>query len=272
MGDAVCFAWIGEGCLRVDQDIEFFCTGWRAELLKMFYMKTTEDAYNAKIPQIGYETAVKLGSELNYVDWIRNQLAIEPVAHRPRHNMTPMDREMGRQSSAEVLIWPDCVTRPRTWPKPYFIELGLILRRNGIECRFVTEKRDYDYTVFHEIYGASWSFLAGAVQSAKLCISNDSGPAHFCGTLGTPTIAVMGMTREILYEHLPEVHCYRKKSLPCAGCHGLQPYRRSCDTGCIELYRTLPEEVAALAIEKLRNDKHKPSELRDKRCVVLEVA
>jgi hypothetical protein len=271
LGDACCFAWIGEGMSRAGHDVEFFCTGWRSDLLKMFYMKTTADPYGAVVPQIGYETARKIGSHLNYLEWIMDQLGITVAPHRPRHDLTPMDRDNGRKASAEVLIWPECVTRPRTWPKAYFIELGLLLRREGIECRMVTEKRDYDLTVFHEIYGASWSFLAGACQAAKLVIGNDSGPAHFSGTLGTPTLAIMGMTTEKIYGYLPEVVPIRKKSLPCAGCHGLQPYRRSCDTGCLELYRTYPEEVAAIAIEKLRGEKRSPIELRDNRGVVLEL-
>src|SRR5215469_1641175 len=121
--------------LQAGQDVEFFATGWRASLLKMFYMRVTEDPYDAKVPMIGYETARKIGSPLNYLEWIADQLGITTEPKRPRHDMVPADRDNGRKSSAEVLIWPECVTRPRTWPKSYFIELGLLLRREGIECR-----------------------------------------------------------------------------------------------------------------------------------------
>ena len=271
LGDIVCFAWIGEGILQAGGDVEFYCDGWRADLLKMFYMKTTEDPYNAIVPRTGYETAIRTASSLNYLEWMAKDCGVEAAPVRPRHDMVPFDREAGRRASAEVLIFPHCITRPRTWPMSYFLELGIILRKNGIECRMVTKQKDYDVDLFHEIYGVSWSFLVGAIQAAKLVIGNDSGPAHLAGTVGTPTLAIMGMTTEKIYGYLPEVVPFRKKVLPCAGCHGLQPYRRSCDTGCQELYRTFPEEVAAVAIEKLRADKITPIELRDKR-KVMEVA
>ena len=102
---------------------------------------------------------------------------------------------------------------------------------------------------FHCLVGKSWNYIAAAMQSARLVIGNDSGPAHLSGTIGTPAIAIMGPTTERIYSYLPEVICYRKKSLECAGCHCLLPlgYRASCEVGCIELYRTLPDEVAGAA-------------------------
>lgn len=252
LGDVVCFAWIGEGMLRAGHHVEFFATGWRAKLMKLFYMETTDDPFGAIVPCVGYEQAIARKSPHNYLEWLHECVGSPDPPHRPRWNPNPFDRELGRQSSAEVLLFPHAVPRPRTWPKPYFIELGLILKKQGIECRVVTEKRDYDFTCFHEIYDASWDYIVGAMQAAKLVIGNDSGPAHLAGTLGTPTIAVQGMTTERIYDYLPEVMSYRKKSLPCAGCHGLYPYRRSCDTGCHELMRTYPEEIAELALSRLR--------------------
>lgn len=263
LGDVVCFAWIGEGMVAAGHDVEFFCTGWRAALFKMFYMKTTEDPFGAIVPSIGFEQCVARKSPHNYLEWLHECVGSPVPPKRPRWDLEPFQRELGRQASADVLIFPHAVPRPRTWPKAYFIELGLILKKHGFEVRIVTEKRDYDFTCFHEIFDAPWDFIAGAIQSAKLCISNDSGPAHFAGTLRTPTIAVMGMTTEKIYAYLPEVTCYRKKVLPCAGCHGLYPFRRSCDTGCMELYRTLPEEVAELAISKLRESNLTAADLRE---------
>jgi hypothetical protein len=254
LGDVVCFAWIGEGMMQAGHDVEFFCTGWRQSLFKMFYMKTTDDPFNAIVPTVGYEQAMARKSPHNYLEWLHEQVGSPAPPMRPRHNLEPMQRELGRQASADVLLFPHAVPRPRTWPKSYFIELGLILKRQGFEVRVVTEKRDYDFTCFHEIFDAPWDFLAGAIQSAKLVISNDSGPAHFAGTMGTKTIAVMGMTTEKIYGYLPEVITFRNKKLPCAGCHGLYPYRRSCDSGCMELYRTYPEEVAEVALKQLRAD------------------
>lgn len=254
VGDVVCFAWIGQGMVDAGIDVEFFATGWRQKLFKMFNMKTTEDPYNAVVPKVGYEQAIARKSPHNYLQWLHECVGSPVPPQRPRWNIDPFNRELGRQASAEILIFPHAVPRPRTWPKSYFIEMGMILKKHGFEIRCVTEKRDYDLTCFHEIFDVPWDFIAGAIQNARLVIGNDSGPAHLAGTLRTPTIAVMGMTTERIYGYLPEVIPYRKKQLPCAGCHGLYPYRRSCDTGCHELYRTYPEEVAELAISILRPD------------------
>jgi ADP-heptose:LPS heptosyltransferase len=171
---------------------------------------------------------------------------------RPRIDMVnPMEREMGRRDSADVLIFPFSYSPVRTWPKAYFVELGLILKHAGFSVKFVTEQRDYAFFMpFHCIVGAGWNWIAAAIQSARLVIGNDSGPAHLAGTIGTPTIAIQGATTERIYSHIPEVVSYRKKALGCAGCHCLpqNQFRASCDSGCLELYRTFPEEVAQHAI------------------------
>jgi len=173
---------------------------------------------------------------------------------RPRLDLRPMDREMGRRDSADVLIFPSSYSPVRTWPRPYFVELGLLLRKAGYTVKVVTEQRDYAFFMpFHCIVGQSWNYVAAAMQAAKLVIGNDSGPAHVAGTIGTPTIAIQGATTERIYAHIPEVISYRKKSMPCAGCHCLQPdFRASCEVGCLELYRTLPEEVAEFVFSVLK--------------------
>jgi hypothetical protein len=139
------------------------------------------------------------------------------------------------------------------------VELGFILRDAGYSIKFVTEQRDYAFFMpFHCIVGQSWQWIAAAIQVAKLVIGNDSGPAHLAGTIGTPTIAVMGATTERIYAHVPEVMCYRKKSLPCNGCHCIRPpFRQTCEVGCLELYRTFPEEVAQFALAFLESKKEK---------------
>ena len=115
------------------------------------------------------------------------------------------------------------------------------------------EQRDYAFFMpFHCIIGKSWNYIAAAIQASRLVIGNDSGPAHLAGTIGTPTVAVQGATTERIYAHIPEVISYRKKALGCAGCHCLPPdFRASCDSGCLELYRTFPEEVAQFAMSIL---------------------
>src|ERR1041384_356678 len=103
LGDIVCFAWIGEGLLRAGEDVEFFATGWRSDLLKMFYMKTTDDPFNSVVPSVGYEQAIARKSSHNYLEWLNEQVGSKATPHRPRWNPKPFQREIGRQNSAEVL-------------------------------------------------------------------------------------------------------------------------------------------------------------------------
>ena len=256
VGDIVCFAWLGEGMLQAGEEVEFFATDWRAEMLTMFQMPVTGDRTGAVLTQEGYETAVKTGSPLSYLDWIAHHLGVSAPPKRPRLNMVPMAREMGRRDSADVLIFPTSYSTVRTWPRNYFVELGLLLRKEGYSVKVVTEQRDYGFFMpFHCIVGESWNYVAAAIQSARLVIGNDSGPAHVAGTIGTRTVAIQGATTERIYAHIPEVISYRKKELPCAGCHCLPPdFRASCELGCLELYRTTPDEVADFAVAMLEGE------------------
>jgi hypothetical protein len=252
-GDAVCFAWIGEGMIAAGDSVEFFAAGELAEILRMFQMPVTYDPTDAVVTHLGYETAVRTGSPLNYVDWMAHHLGVTHPVKRPRLDLIPMDREMGRASSADVLIFPEAAAMCRKWPKTYFVELGRLLQLAGFKVKIAIPERDYDFFMpFHCLVGESWNFLAGAIQAARLVIGNDTGPSHLAGTIGTTTIVIQGPTTERIYSHIPEVISYRKKALPCAGCHCLPPpYRSTCEVGCVELYRTFPEEVAEFALQIL---------------------
>ena len=259
LGDMVCFAWMGEGIIASGGDIEFFATDWRAEVMKMFQMPVTSNRDNGVLTWEGYETAVKTNSPLTYLQWMMKHLGVTAQPKRPRLEMNPMDREMGRRDSADVLIFPFSYSPVRTWPKSYFVELGLLLKAAGLSVKAVMEQRDYAFFMpFHCIVGQSWHYIAAAIQSARLVIGNDSGPAHLAGTIGTPTIAIQGATTERIYAHIPEVLSYRKKALGCAGCHCLPPdFRATCDSGCLELFRTFPEEIAEFALRLLNGVEEK---------------
>jgi len=259
LGDVVCFAWLGEGIRQTGADVSFFASGWHAEVLKLFGMPITDDDKGAVFTNEGYETAVKLNSPMNYLQWIAHHLGIKETPVRPRITPDAMGRELGRKAAGDVLIFPHGVWTPRVWPKNYFTELGLMLVREGYKVRFVMKDRDYAFFMpFHCIVGKSWSFIASAIQASKLVIGNDSGPAHLSGTIGTRTIAIHGPTQGArIYGHIPEVQSFEAKTLPCAGCHclptfkGAPAWRASCEQGCHQLYRTFPEDVFEAAVKIL---------------------
>jgi len=259
LGDVVCFAWLGQGIIDAGSDVSFFANGWHAEVLKLFRMPVTQDETGAVFTDIGYENAVRTNSQLNYLQWIAQHLGVTHTPTRPHISPDATGREMGRKAAGDVLIFPHGVWSPRVWPKNYFVELGLMLVREGYKVRFVMKERDYSFFMpFHCIVGKSWSFIASAIQASKLVIGNDSGPAHLAGTIGTRTIAIHGPTQGArIYGHLPEVQSFEKRSLPCSGCHclpnvnGFPAWRASCEVGCHQLYRTFPEEVFEAAVKIL---------------------
>src|SRR5262245_30203537 len=261
LGDLVVFSWIGESLNASGQSVEFYATDWRAEVLRMFQMSVTDDPKDAIVLHEGYEQCILKGLTLNDAQWIALKLAtagkpttagklgIDIVPVRPRLNLAPYPREMGRNAGQDaILIFPECVWTPRTWPVAYFIALGRELQKAGYRVVFVTKERNGCFLMFPVIYDQSLSFIAGAIQSARMVIGNDSGPAHLAGTIGTPTIAIHGPTQGArIYGYMDNVISYSQPSLGCAGCHCLDPFPRgmSCQFGCHELYRTFPEFVTA---------------------------
>lgn len=258
LGDVVCFAWLGEGIREAGHFCEFYATEWHAEVLKMFRQNVTDDSTGAVYTDEGYETARKINSPMNYLQWIAHHLGVKETPVRPKIQPNPMDREMGRRASGDVLIFPHGIWTPRVWPKNYFVELASLLTAEGYKVRIVMKERDYAFFMpFHCIVGKSFNFIASAIQMSRLVIGNDSGPAHLAGTIGTPTIAIHGPTqRDRIYGHLPEVVGIENGALPCAGCHCLPPkdgggWKVSCESGCHQLYRTFPEEVFEVARKML---------------------
>lgn len=243
LGDIACYAWLGAGLLAAGSSVTFAATGWRAEALRFWQMPVTDDFTGAEMAYTGYETAVRTGSPLNYLEWIAADLGVLATPVRPHLDLSPMDREMGRAASARVLVFPHGHWASRVWPRNYFVELCLLLRGAGIDFAVVTLERDAAFTAFRCIYGRSISFVAAACQAAQLVIGNDSGPAHLAGTVGTRVLAIQGPTTGRIFAHLPEVESLRVRTIGCSGCHCLTPFRASCEFGCHELYRTSAETV-----------------------------
>ncbi|MDR3721806.1 MAG: glycosyltransferase family 9 protein [Candidatus Acidoferrales bacterium] len=264
LGDLVCFAWIGETLRAHGIGAEFYAEGWRAELLRAFGQRVTGEPGGYR-PECGYETAVITKSRLHYLAWIAFQCGFPAygidlpgdrdfVFERPRLDLPPLERELGRAASAQVLVFPQGHWTPRVWPRNYYVELCHRLKRHGCNVAVVLTEPDAAFSQFRTIAGQSLLFVAAMMQRAELVIGNDSGPAHLAGTLGRPVLAIHGPTTERIFAHLPEVTCLRKRALDCAGCHCLEPFRASCELGCHELYRTFPETVAEQALRLLGSE------------------
>jgi hypothetical protein len=252
LGDIVGFAWLCEGIKAQGEHAACFASvPWRVEVLNFFGIEVLENRVGCVVPLIGYETAIKEKSPMNYLEWIAWQCGVKAEPVRPMFNAEPMPREMGRKWSTDVLVFPHGIWKPRVWPVPYYVELCALMKKAGIKFKVVLKERDYDFSEFHCKDEKSLSEVAAAVQMSQLVIGNDSGPAHLAGTLKVKTLAIHGPTTDRIYSHIPEVESFIKKSIGCSGCHCLPPFRTSCSLGCHELYRTYPEDVFARVIEIL---------------------
>jgi ADP-heptose:LPS heptosyltransferase len=81
-------------------------------------------------------------------------------------------------------------------------------------------------------------------------VGNDSFPAHLAGTVGVPTLALMGPTVASVFAHLPDVECLASNGVDCTGCHFRKPFRAACDQGCMSLYRLFPDDVLDRTLTK----------------------
>lgn len=160
------------------------------------------------------------------------------------------DRTAYRSPAApKVLLYPECCWPNRQWPRSYWTDLAWELWRAGVNLIVCTPDQSaathYPYTMF----GLSLTHGGALMRRADLVLGNDSGPAHMAGTIGTPTVAVMGSTVPgVVFGHLPEVRpvVVDKDRVPCVGCHFRgEPfgYRPACNSGCQALFRLTPEEV-----------------------------
>ena len=188
----------------------------------------------------GYETAVK-PPPLNPPGGASSGRTAQPK--RPCLDMTPMDR--GARDTADVL---SSFSIHRCDFGQELFRRATLLKAQGLSVKS-TEQR----ITHSSCRSTALSVLLNTCRGDSICkLVQRIQAAHLAGTIGTPTIAIQGATTERIYRHIPEVISYRKKALSCAGCHCLPPnFRHTCDYGCLELFRTFPEEVAEFAVEVL---------------------
>lgn len=175
------------------------------------------------------------------------------------------EREAARSPAApKVLMYPECCWPNRQWPRAYWTDLSWELWRAGVNLMVMTPDaaggKDFPYAM----YGLSLTHGAALMRRADLVLGNDSGPAHMAGTIGCPTVAVMGSTvPEVVFGHLPEVRpvAVSKERVSCVGCHFRGApfgYRPACHHGCQALYRLTPEEVYREIMDHELSEHHRP--------------
>ena len=248
LGDVVIFAWVAEGLRGTGNELSFYAPGgWRADVLRLFGQEVTADPACAMTITRPFADDMEEGTALDYMEWIAEQICPGCTPIRPCADFIPFDRHFGRQMARDVLLFPQTTDQARQWPVAYWIDLANLLRMEGLNVALVLNEFEgrYQCSPVPVIHGQSIERIAAAMQTSKLVIGNDSGPAHLAGTLGTPTIAIQGSTTERIFSYLPEVTSLRDLDLPCSGCHGArEQWRPACGNGCQALFRLFPDQVA----------------------------
>jgi ADP-heptose:LPS heptosyltransferase len=191
------------------------------------------------------------------VDYIREALRLTAPPTRPRLSLSDDDRAWAAEKAAElgsplVLLFPQSAWKPREWPASYWVDLAWHLKKMGVPVLVMLQGDD---ARFHNTPQYRWNTplprVAALMARASLMVGNDSFPAHLAGTVGVPTLALLGPTRPTVFSHTPDVECLSAETLDCTGCHFQAPFRAACDQGCMSLYRLFPDQVLQRILERL---------------------
>lgn len=85
--------------------------------------------------------------------------------------------------------------------------------------------------------------LAGLIKNCDVLICHDSAPMHIGAAVGTPTVALFGPTKPIMWAPVGEKHAFIKKDVSCGPCYDAYPrvFKGCSDNICMKLIT--PEEV-----------------------------
>jgi hypothetical protein len=247
LGDLICFAWLAAGCRATGEEIAWFATGWRAEVLRLLGVTPTDKVEGSYLTAGGFEAARHRGEKISYIEAMAREFGIQSAPLRPDIAQVPIS------DSGRVLLFPQTHGPSRQWPASHWIDLAWKLEAAGIETLVVLGTADerYQKRVPRWETGLSHTALFHLIATARLVISNDSGPAHVGGTLNLPSIAICGPTGEPTFRHYTSVNLVSAKSLGCDGCYYGTSFRSACELGCQVLFRTFPEHVEQVALGML---------------------
>jgi lipopolysaccharide heptosyltransferase II len=185
----------------------------------------------------------------------RLSLAVPPAARaRVHRRLARLGLEPGR---GWVLLHPGASAPSRRYPPELFAEVGrrlalesghaLVLSGGPGEQALVERVQQAIGVPSHALAGRlDLADLAALVEAAPLLVSNNSGPVHVAGAVGTPVVDLYALTNP---QHTPwgVPHRVLSHDVPCKYC-----YRSVCPEGHHDcLRRVRPEDVVTAALELL---------------------
>ena len=240
LGDAVTWAWLANGSVP----LSFWAEGRNREMLEFLGCRMADSPEGSIDPHDAYgkELGERCGRP-RAVIW-SEFLGIPCEPKRPEFKLNQVGYLPRR-----VLLCPNTHFKPREWPPAYWMDLNWKLRDANVDVVWLMEHQN-DLNQYSQrgpsmaYYGLSMRDCAALMSSAAVVVANDSMPAHLAGTVGRPTLAMMGPTHRNVFWHMPDVMPMHSEIVDCAGCHFGQPFRASCDMMCGALATLLPGDVA----------------------------
>lgn len=258
-GDAMTTAWISEGSRNSPVRLIHYATGEKADLLRLFGQVVTDDPSGSVTTFDAYrvECEIERGS-IPRVESRAIQIGIDPTPQRPRLQKLPRsatefaadlhhhatEGDHGRRFL--VMLCPQTEYRSREWPAGHWIDLAWKLWKAGIGITVQLGRDDERFRNvprFH--FGHCWENKIALMQRCDVVVGIDSAPIHVAGTLGRPTVALLGPTKKGIISHCDSVSVMTAPldRIDCTGCVFQSPFRAACDQGCLSLARLWPEEV-----------------------------
>lgn len=255
-GDAMVTAWVSEGSKGTDKPLIHHATGAKAELLRLFGQEVTlaktKDMQTTFAPG-GREAA---GMRITRLEHRAEHLKAGGTPRRPQVIELSDDVKAWADNAVDdktILLFPQAAHQIRTWPAAYWLELCRLLTDSGWSPLVCLENSDVKYRTFKVMAGMGWKHILALAQRSRLVITNSSGPAHVCGTMGASTLVVCGPTDpKVAFGHLDTLRCVYEESLDCVRCHYRAPKARpACWVGCEALHSLSPAKVLGEAIGML---------------------
>jgi len=163
-----------------------------------------------------------------------------------------------------IVLHPGARRWYKSWPPEYFSRLGDRLARElrvpvvlagGVQDVETVQaiEREMSSSCINLAGRLNLRGLAGLLKSAAVCVVNDSSPMHMASAVGTPTIALFGLTDPKLWAPRGPNHLVFSRDCPC------RPYghRRECPEGANHCMRKIHvadvfEAVKALVLSRVK--------------------
>src|SRR5687768_2759924 len=264
LGDVVMWAWLAEGSYGGPDPLTFHRTQ-NLDLTRLLGLRIDAEPGGISADDV-FQVEVADGCQKPRLEYLRQFLGVTAPLVRPRLHVDPADDAWAAELASEsglplVLLFPQSLWKPREWPANYWVDLAWKLKKAGANVQVFLQGDD---ARFHNTPTYRWNTpiprLAALMKRAALVVGNDSFPVHLSGTVGVPTLALLGPTVANVFAHLPDVQCLTSSGLDCTGCHFRKPFRAACDQGCMSLYRLFPDDVLKRALEKVGMRRNLPTD------------